>query len=279
LTTEQIDSHYIKGVLGNPGGPPPADAWSNPAGISGQSGTTQAGRTAGASDMSYSDVVLTDHPGSYWRLGEQSGATAADSSGGDHSGTYTDAVTLGHPGAPAGDPDTSVELTGGYVAVPDSAAVSMTGALTVEAWVNPKDVCQQYAVVEKYDTPANNGYAVRMSPGGRLSALTLAHDGSLAVVNGSSVVTPHEWHHVVAVYDGTTISVYLDGRLDGSAVTTVAPTDGAASLKLGARGDDAGTRLSGMLDEVAIYDHALTADQVARHYTAGTTGGTKLVGS
>jgi hypothetical protein len=277
LSSEQIDSHYVKGVLGNPGGQPPADARSTPTGTAGQGGTPPAGppatgKSAVASASSYADEVQVDRPMGYWRLDEQSGGTAADSAGGDQPGTYTDAVTLGRPGAPANDPDTAVELTGGYVAVPDSAAVSMTGAFTVEAWINPKDVCQQYAVVEKYDAPAYNGYAVRMGPGGRLSALTLAQNGSLAVANGSSVVAPHEWHHVVAVYDGTTISIYLDGRLDGSVATTVAPADGTASLKLGARGDDAGTRLSGLLDEVAVYDHALTADQVARHYTAGTAG-------
>ncbi|MET7668371.1 LamG domain-containing protein [Micromonospora luteifusca] len=281
LTPGQIDSHYIKGVLGNPGQSPsapqsgrttarstssPAPAGSAPRPTS----TSQPPAVTGES--SYPAQVLADKPIGYWRLGERSGTSAEDSASTGNRGAYTDAVTLGRPGALTDDSDTAAELTGGHIAVPDSASLSVSGSFTVEAWVNLKDVCAQYSVVEKYDAPAYNGYALRVLPGGRMSALTLGVAGQLASVDGRTVVTPDEWHHVAAVYDGSTISVYLDGRLDGSAPTKVDPTDGAGSLKLGARGDDAGARLAGMLDEVAVYDHALTAGEIAQHHSVGTTG-------
>ncbi|MEV1329485.1 LamG domain-containing protein [Micromonospora costi] len=283
LTPGQIDSHYVKGVLGNPG-PSPSAPQADRATVQSRSvspsapGGSAPGHTPTSQQpvvtgqFSYAAEVLADKPVGYWRLGERSGTSAEDASGSGNRGAYTDAVTLGRPGALTGDPDTAAELTGGHVAIPDSASLSVDGSFTLEAWVNLNDVCGQYGVVEKYDAPAYNGYALRVLPGGRVSALTLGAAGQLASVEGQTVVTPDTWHHLAAVYDGSTISVYVDGRLDGSAATTVNPTDGAGSLKLGARGDDAGTRLAGMLDEVAVYDHALSAAEVAQHHSVGTTG-------
>ncbi|MGW3607074.1 LamG-like jellyroll fold domain-containing protein [Micromonospora sp. NPDC005161] len=281
LTPGQIDSHYVKGVLGNPGQSLHAlqsdgttvrsTSSSAPAG-SAPRHTSPRQQPAVTGQSSYAAQVLADKPVGYWRLGERSGTSAEDSSGTGNPGAYTDAVTLGRPGALTGDPDTAAELTDGHIPVPDSPSLSVSGSFTLEAWVNLNDVCRQYSVVEKYDAPAYNGYVLRVLPGGKIGALTLGVAGQLASVEGQTVATPDEWHHVAAVYDGSTISVYLDGRLDGSAATKVNPTDGAGSLKLGARGDDAGTRLAGLLDEVAVYDHALTADKIARHYSVGTPG-------
>lgn len=264
LSADQVDAHYVKGVLGTPGerDVPAAE----PAAVDPVESPQPA---ALAAPGEYTAQVLADEPVGYWRLGESSGTAAQDTSGLSNHGAYTGAVMPGLPGALAGDPDTAAELMGGYVSVSDSGSLSPTGPFTLEAWVNLNDVCTQQGVVEKYDAPAFNGYLMRVTPGGRLSAFTLGGDGQAAAVTGQSVVMPGEWHHVVAVYDGTNLSVYLDGELDGSVATSIDPLDGLADLKLGARGDDAAERLRGGLDEVAVYDHALTAERIQHHYTLG----------
>jgi Concanavalin A-like lectin/glucanases superfamily len=280
LPADELDRHYVKGVLGDAKATAPALVATRPGTtvhtakatrLTDLSPVTAAAPRPAVSSSTYADQVLALDPAGYWRLGEPSGTIAHDASAARGDGTYVDAVTLGAPGGLAGDPDTSAKLTGGYVSVPDSDPVSVKGAFTLEAWVNLDNVCNQYSLVEKYDAPAFNGYGLRVAPGGRLNAFNLAGQGASGSVTGTSVVTPHVWHHVVAVYDGTTIAVYLDGRRDGSAASTVDPTDGAATLKLGARGDDGATRLVGGLDEVAIYGRALTPEQIEQHYKTGTT--------
>jgi hypothetical protein len=82
-------------------------------------------------------------------------------------------------------------------------------------------------------------------------------------------LTPDRWHHVAAVFDGSRLTVYLDGVAENSVATTVAPGSGTASVKLGGRGDDTFQRLQGDLDEAAIYDRALTAAEIEKHYFAG----------
>lgn len=271
LSADQLDAHYVKGILGIAGEqdvPAPGTSDQPPtAGLAEDADPEPPAALAAPSE--YAAQVLADEPVGYWRLGEPSGSAAQDASGLGNHGTYTGDVMPGHPGALAGDPDTAADFMGGYVSVPDSDSLSPSGQFTLEAWVNIDDVCSQHSLVEKYDTPAFNGYLLRVVPGGQLSAFTLGGDGQAAAVTGETVVMPDEWHHVVAVYDGTSLSVYLDGELDGSVATTVNPLDGAADLKLGARGDDAGTRLRGVLDEVAVYDHALTAEQIQQHNSLG----------
>jgi hyaluronoglucosaminidase len=88
-------------------------------------------------------------------------------------------------------------------------------------------------------------------------------------VTGRSRLTTGDWHHVAAVHDGSQLTVYLDGARDASIATTISPASGTASIKLGARGDDAAQRLRGDLDEAAIYDRALSAEEIERHYLAG----------
>jgi hypothetical protein len=218
----------------------------------------------------YADLVLADQPAGYWRFGDAAGQPAGDASGNGGDGRYVGAVTPGQPGALAGDADGSVRLDGGYVDVPDSAALSVQGPYTLEAWVKDRAGGPQ-GVIEKYDGPARNGYLLRLVDGNKLVAMNLA-DTLYASPNSVASLGQTSWHHVVSVYDGQRLSVYLDGRLQSSAPVPKAPTDGQASLKIGARGDDAAVRFDGWLDEVAVYGHALSAAEIEAHYLKGLLG-------
>ena len=151
----------------------------------------------------------------------------------------------------------------GYVEVPDSPNLSLTGPMTLEAKIKLNTNSVQQAIIEKYDVPGLNGYLLRIL-NGKLSAAmcntTLA--GAQQGIIGATTVTPGVWHHVAAVYDGATIKIYLDGVLDGSVVANYAPTNGSASLKIGARGDDANTRLNGLIDDVRIFNRALSEAEI-----------------
>jgi hypothetical protein len=229
-------------------------------------------QVAPASTEPYAELVGGDAPVGYWRLDEPSGPTAADSSGRGNTGEYRPTVQHGESGAltrPT-DMNAAARLTGGYVNVPNSPDLQITGPFTLEAWINPDGQVADpgLGIVERYDGPANNGYILRLVGGNRIQAWVL---GATAAVNvtGTVAVAPGAWHHVAAVYDGTTLSVYVDGQQDGSVAATVAPGAGAGDLRLGARGDDANQRFAGALDEVAVYAGALTGDQIAARFLTG----------
>ncbi|MEV1329486.1 beta-N-acetylglucosaminidase domain-containing protein [Micromonospora costi] len=223
-----------------------------------------------AGEQSYPNVVTGADPAGYWRLGDAAASdTAVDSSAGGQDGTYLAGARPGAEGVIAGD--RAADLSAGYIEAPRSPRTDLRGAFTLEAWVKLDQLAPApgQAVIESYTGPAVNGYALRVTDG-VLQAWSLGGAGKgYGVVTGRTRLTANEWHHVAAVFDGSRLTVYLDGVADNSVATSVSPGSGTASVKLGARGDDAGQRLQGDLDEAAIYDRALTAAELETHYLTG----------
>ena len=85
-----------------------------------------------------------------------------------------------------------------------------------------------------------------------------------------------EWHHVATIATGAAIQNYFDGVLVGTGGTATA-NYGSSTYFVhigGAGGFDAtGNWFTGQLDEVAIFDKAISADRVAAHFRAGKEGG------
>jgi hyaluronoglucosaminidase len=226
-----------------------------------------------ASTEPYQELIDSHSPECYWRLGESAGTVADDAAGHDDNGTYQGDVSLGQPGALAGNADTSARLEGGYVSVPNAPAISPTGPFTLEAWVKPASVVPAPGpgIIEKYDSPTFNGYALRLDGSNRVQAWILGASSN-ANVTGATALPVGRWSEVAAVYDGHSLTVYVDGMPDGSAPTTLDPSAGQGSLKIGARGDDANQRFDGNIDEVAIYRHALSPQEIATDYLTGAGG-------
>jgi hypothetical protein len=144
---------------------------------------------------------------------------------------------------------------GSYVNVPSSPTIDVTGPFTIEAWVNvtsPTSAAGQ-AIVERYNWSSvdDGGFALRLTAAGTALFGIIRQAGVYNLVIGGTSITTG-WHHLAGVYDGVQLRVYLDGRLDGTAATSLQPASGTASLKVGARGNDAGIPFDGKIDEVRL---------------------------
>jgi RHS repeat-associated protein len=225
----------------------------------------------------YSATVLSDAPAGYWRLGEATGTSATDSSGNGNTGTYLGASGLSQSGAIRNDPDPAVLLDGitSYVSVRSSATLNVTGALSLEAWVNFSSTAGTQQIVNKGDGAFGSGTAYELS---YISGTGVVFDTYLS--GGGSAratwrVTPQTgvWYYLVGIRtaDGA-LALYANGMLMGTA------NDGGSSLNninatvgLGSSGVGIGSNrepLAGNLDEVAIYPSALSAAQIALHWQA-----------
>jgi len=69
-----------------------------------------------------------------------------------------------------------------------------------------------------------------------------------------------EWHHLAATYDGTTIAWYGDGQLTSSEAWVLSTQD---NFQMGKRGHAAGGNFPGLIDEVRVYNKALSAEEIA----------------
>jgi hypothetical protein len=86
-------------------------------------------------------------------------------------------------------------------------------------------------------------------------------------IYGATPVDDDAWHHVAAVYDGKTFSLYVDGELDGSEESTGPITASTYPLLIGENAQATGRFWNGLIDEVVIYDRALSVGEV--RYLAG----------
>jgi lysophospholipase L1-like esterase len=218
----------------------------------------------------YARAILDDKPVAYWRFSELRGPDAADSSGHGRVARYGDGIAfyLEGPASPefngAGMINRAPHIAGGNISasIPGVAERS-----TVEFWFwnglpsDVRGVTAYLAALGAEDRLAIGGTAG--SPG-RL----LFSRGNAAPLAGNAVAALKVWFHVAIVRDGSSVIVYVNGEPDiRGNLDRHAAQEGEQAYSFGAR-HDGGATLEGKLDEVAVFDRALTAAEVARHYAA-----------
>ena len=80
------------------------------------------------------------------------------------------------------------------------------------------------------------------------------------------VVTLGVWQHVAVVADGATGTFYVNGKNAGSGALTQLPIDTTISFVIGEVGSFAGRNFNGLIDEVRVYNRALSASEVLNLY-------------
>jgi hypothetical protein len=199
------------------------------------------------------------------------GTSAKDNSGNNNNGTYISGLTTmaSAPAVPSGNLR-SYALTQAsrqYISVPDSASLSITGSMTIAAWVKAADTTLQQGIVEKWDEPnATGGYMFRLDANENLGFSICDATGANGVSTAPRSIPLNQWVHVAGVYANSgasgTITNYVNAAADASVGTGIAPpTNGTTALQIG---DDHGSNaFSGNLDEVRIYNRALSGAEIA----------------
>jgi hypothetical protein len=199
----------------------------------------------------YQGAVLQDGPSAYWRLGE-AGGSARDLTG-NHPGVADGGVTFGAPGALKNDRNRAVCLNGtdGRIALGP-----LSSPAAVELWVKTK---------AKGDTPffSNRNGAHQYEVVGSFLHLPRVFDDFALL--GERPVADNRWHQFAYTYSGITGRVYVDGRLQGE--NTWVRTTGTADASLGYDAS-LGSYLQGCVDEVSLYDHALSPSRIQAHFLA-----------
>lgn len=252
------------------------------------SGKPRRPLTDGESD--YRRAILTDQPLAYWPLNDLTGPQPREATG-KSSATWEDGVAFGLPG---------VQRVGGAIsAEPEKANPFVTADINRSTHVaggrlraGIKEIGHTYSAelwfwnglpddaraVTAYlfsrgleGDPRAHGEHLGVGgtnadvPEGRLFFYTGNEIGQ--VVPGKTRLTFRDWHHVVLVRENEKLTVYLDGKKEIESEATWTLPDGANDVFFGGRSDGM-FGLEGKLDEIALYPIALSADQVAAHFSA-----------
>lgn len=212
-------------------------------------------------------------PVGYWKLDENTGTTSVvDSSGNNLTGTLAGSMTAadwvpGNIGSALDFDGTDDAVSFGTTSVLKFGS----GNFTYSAWVKTSAT----GATDVYIADSNNATAERLLyTGGANTAVCFARDasGNSATATGTTTITNGVWHHLACVRSGSSVYIYVDGRLEGSGTNgSVGSTDTtpAASTTIAKRDNAAGLNMAGLMDEVKIYNYARTAAQVAYDYNRG----------
>ena len=187
---------------------------------------------------------------------EGSGTTLNDLSGHGNNGTIANGAW-----AATGKFGGALTFNGAntLVTIPDSAALHLTTAMTLEAWVNPaansaawRDVI--YKGIDNYYLEGSTSTNGRPAIG-----MTITNPPTESY--GTAALALNTWTHLAASYDGSTLRLFVNGSQVSSVARTGAIITSTNPLQIG--GDSFfGQFFQGMIDEVRIYSAALTPSQI-----------------
>lgn len=219
----------------------------------------------------------------YWPMDTAPGGVTPDTSGNGNNGTLVNGVaidTVNRAPVPAGNVGSASYPTlaaNQNINVPDSASLSLTGSISVAAWIRTNltaPAANQQEIVGKFDGPSPyyNGYFLRLNTNNYLSWAIVPSTGTtVGISSAPRAISTGAWHHVAGTYNATTgaMTMYIDGAADATTAPPQPtppgpPGDGTSNLNIGENGSN---EFNGNIDEVRIYSRALTAAQVNTLFT------------
>lgn len=151
-----------------------------------------------------------------------------------------------------------------YLEVADSPSISslsLTGDFTIAAWINPADYANSRGIVSKSEANRASPFDIYLSQTSGEVHVWTGSPGADGRTPVNLSVAAGEWHHLAVTMTGGVVRTYYDGVL-GSVGTNLAPLlDSTATLRIGNR-DDLGTDFLGRMDDVAIFNIALSQSQL-----------------
>ncbi len=216
---------------------------------------------------------------SHWKFDETSGTTATDSAGSNNGTVYGGAIwTTGKiDGALGFDGDDDYV----YVGDKDNLDFAADDSFTIATWI--KTPVDGVMVDKRRDSAGGfqEGYYFQVWAGKTLY-FQIEDTGNLSSkVIGSTDIIDNKWHHVAAVRDAAEdkLYVYVDGVSDATPVadTTVSTLATTKAFEIGRHEKYPASFFLGKIDDMRVYDRALSAEEVRELYR-GKLVGLEIVG-
>ena len=188
---------------------------------------------------------------------ETSGSTVSDNSGNNNTGTISNATrtTAGRFGGAL-----TFNGSNAWVTVNNSASLSITGMVTIEAWIRPTSTMTGWRTVLIKESSNNGSYYLYGNATGNVPAAEVGVNGE-QIVYGVSTIPANTWTHLAMTYDGGQERIFVNGTQIASRAQTGAITTSSSPMRIGGN-SIWGEYFSGQIDEVRVYSKALTAAQI-----------------
>jgi beta-lactam-binding protein with PASTA domain len=210
---------------------------------------------------------------------EASGTTAIDSSPSAKNGTIREAVRV------PGKFGSALKFDGvnDWVTITDTTTngpLDLATGMTLEAWVNPSQMSGWNTVMYKERGTAGAGllcYALYAHDGAPETLGTVGPAGYVRLnpvastadsgVRGATQIPLNAWTHLATTYDGTNQRFYVNGVLVKTVANPGAITQSNGALRIGGNNSSFYEFFTGLIDEVRVYNRALSASEIATDMT------------
>ena len=217
-------------------------------------------------------AVSTDGLVGVWLFDDGNGTAVVDSSGNGLDGE----VAAGNPQWVDGKFGGAMEFGGAdMVTVADNDALDLT-SFTVAAWINSPGTSGKWHVIAAKETrnPTGRNYGIF----GHVNSGVIHYSftaGGWKSYDAKTNVTDGTWHHVAATYEKPNFKLYIDGEVDAEVAPNADPETNASPLYIGGC-DIGGYWMTGAIDEVAVYNRALSQEEISELIADGLASATPV---
>jgi hypothetical protein len=209
------------------------------------------------------------NPVAIWLFDEGKGDTVKDSSGNGNNGKITGTSLWVD-----GKFQKALYFDGGakgvdYVTVPDSNSLDPEDAITMMAWVKLDQISGWKLLFKKEAV-----YEPTLSEGKVVVYIANPSEAWKDPAQGATSIKQGEWYHIAGTFDGAVIRAFVNGKVDGEATYkgTIGVTDRVIMMGTNVVNNQPMRNcqpLFGAMDDVAIFDNALSESEITSLMTKG----------
>ncbi len=199
----------------------------------------------------------------HWTFEEGTGTATSDKTGNGNTGTLTNGPTWS-----AGKFGKGLSFDGSddYVNVGANEAINSAGSFTLSAWINPTSFADYRTIlVEGVGGGYSSGYRMLIDTNAKLTCQT--GDSNASTQPSSASISVGVWSHVSCVWNGTNKTWYINGAQDSTSAATY-NRDVSPAAYIGRSTTASNYPFYGSIDDVRIYNRALSAQEVSNLYNS-----------
>lgn len=163
--------------------------------------------------------------------------------------------------------------TGQYAAIPNNTNLNFasTQNFTIETWIKAESIQKHTVnpdndVIEKWDGSGSYPFVVRYYRSNGSISLARYNGSQSSAVTSLTSINDNKWHHVAFVKEGTSLKVYIDGKLDNTSIDTITGNFANTSpIYLARRGGPVPNYFTGSLEDLRIWNVAHSQSDVVNN--------------
>lgn len=141
-------------------------------------------------------------------------------------------------------------------------------AFSISVWCKPDSIPPEwFGLVNNWAGFNNGGYFLGINPANTTIRFNLNMDIMLPTLNSSTIFALDEWIHIVGTYDGSEGKLYINGELESSYVYDAPLSTSVQPMFIARQGDQAAAFYFGSMDELLVYNRAITQEEVDQIFT------------